>query len=93
MCGGRGQKELEYALQNGIGYGRDFIIMNQKWFLDIYEIRFDIQMCVRRLLLYPTSPRAPLVYSAFMGIERAVQLQPAPPPHRHLWIYVHETRI
>lgn len=39
-------KRTRVALQNGIGYGRAFIIMSQKWFLDIYEIRFDIQMCV-----------------------------------------------
>lgn len=39
------KKNYGVALQNGIGYGRDFIIMSEKWFLDIYEIRFDIQMC------------------------------------------------
>lgn len=38
-------KRMRVALQNGLSYGRDFIIMSQKWFLDIYELRFDIQMC------------------------------------------------
>lgn len=37
-------KRMRVALQNGLSYGRDFIIMSHKWFLDIYEIRFDIQM-------------------------------------------------
>lgn len=41
---GKKTKRTRVWLQNGIGYGRDFIIMSHKWFLDIYEIRFDIQM-------------------------------------------------